>query len=819
MQNIAYSFASASRRGFCSGSGKIEVCWTGWAAPLDGSHIILNNTSAMTNTKPAKIKTITNLIAHDERKRVAALLLFAALIRLIYLYLYSQSPIWNDIIVDSLYHLNWADSIAAGDLLGQQTYFRAPLYIYVLAFYRALTPDSILLPRLLGSALGVVSIFVTYLIVRRSVSGGQSQNIALIAGAFQALYPSLIFFEAELLVDFLFAFLLQITIYRLLIASDKQTTGAYAIAGIGLGLACLTRPTALALIPFFAFFAYCHYSRNSAKTSQRSIGGALALIIATALIIAPVTIRNYTVGDDFTLIATSGGVNFFIGNNSESNPISASLPQPYGANWTLADMHGLAERHENRQLTPAQVSQSWTSRALDWIVDNPLQFSVNYMTKLYLATDNRNYSNNRSLTSVFDANPILKYSPLNAAILFFFAIIGVWRLAQQIDTHCNSTSRFSVLLAPLSAGLYLLIIALFFISERFRLPSLVLLFPAVGVGIHALWSSIAGLMRKDSNSSVLKRLSSQIPISALVTAVVFTTISLLPFGRPVDDAKGRTKYLEANLLLNSGELDQAITAFGELLRVNPNYPRGAVNLGVAYFRKSQPDSARHYFLLELKNSPKNPESLMNLASLALTQGDTLGADSLSKLAYELCPYDLPTLRVRVRALSANSKQDQAKLVLDVAEQKFGANLLYWSERANFYLSLTPIETNHAFEALKKGVALDPDKIAPVENSDWAFSRNKNTRLERLKAAAQINFLLGYHYGQIGIFDSAIQYTSDAIRLDSSLSEAYVNLVLGYLSQGEIAAARTVYGIAQKKLTADRADDNLIRLQQIMSNVQ
>ena len=166
-----------------------------------------------------------NEFSRGEKIRLAALLGIAALVRGVYLALYSADPIWSDLIVDSLFHLNWADSIAAGDILGEETYFRAPFYIYILSALRALGPDSILAPRLFGSLLGVASVFLTYAIARRIFSGKQAESAALAAGVLQALYPSVIYFEAELLVDFVFAFLLQLTVYLAIRAGQENDSG------------------------------------------------------------------------------------------------------------------------------------------------------------------------------------------------------------------------------------------------------------------------------------------------------------------------------------------------------------------------------------------------------------------------------------------------------------------------------------------------------------------------------------------------------------------------------------------------------------------
>ncbi len=752
-----------------------------------------------------------------ERKRVFALLLFATLIRVVYLYLYSRQSIWSDLVVDSLYHLNWADSIAHGNLLGGETYFRAPFYIYVLALSRAMAPDSILLPRAIGSALGVVSVFVTYLLARRTFPGRGGERAGLVAGAMQAMYASVIFFEAELLVDFLFAFLLQLTVYRLLIGVERDTKSAYALAGIALGLACITRPTALALIPFFVFFVYRFGkgAKTQSARANRNAGGALILALVTALVIAPVTIRNYVVGGDLTLVASSGGVNFFIGNNAESSAVSASLPEPYGANWTLADMKGLAERHEGRPLSPAEVSHSWTMRALDWITHHPVEFLGNYFKKLYIALGSREYSNNRSLPGVLRANPVLRYSPLNAALLLFLTVIGMWRLARIERTPAK-------LLAPVTAGLYVMVLAFFFINERFRLPALILLFPSAGCGLVTLWQLGVNMLKNNQHrkKTALSTGEMKSMTAGIAIATAFAILSALPFGRPVENFQGRDEYLQANGYLNSGQLESAIKTFTELLRENPGYPRAALNLGVAYFLSAKADSARHYFQLELEHSPDNPEALTNLASLALAQGDYRRADSLSQLAYGLYAYDLATFRIRIRALLANRRLEEVDSLLQDGERRFGADVRYWYERMRYCLSLTPPDTTRALEALRRGVALNPENLAPVESSSWAFTRGARDKNERRTAAARIRYQLGYFSGVKGVYDSAVFYSNEALRLDSSLSAAYVNLALGYLSQGFPDSAQQIYQIASERFRQDSvALRDIQRLRGIMTGIQ
>jgi len=308
--------------------------------------------------------------------------------------------------------------------------------------------------------------------------------------------------------------------------------------------------------------------------------------------------------------------------------------------------------------------------------------------------------------------------------------------------------------------------------------------------------------------------------AGIAIAATFAIVSVLPFGRPVENFQGRDDYLQANGYLNSGRLEQAIRTFTELLRKSPEYPRAALNLGVAYFLSSEADSARRYFQLELEHSPNNPAALTNLASLALAQGDYRSADSLSHLAYGLYAYDLATFRIRIRALLANERYEEVESLLKDGERRFGADVRYWYERMRYYLSLTPPDTSHALEALRRGVTLNPEEPAPVESSSWAFTRGARDKNERRTAAAKIHYQLGYFWGVKGVYDSAVYYSSEALRLDSSLSAAYVNLALGYLSQGLPDSAQQVYQSAVERFRQDSvAIRDIERLRGIMTGRQ
>ena len=125
-------------------------------------------------------------------RRFWLVLLVATAVRVVYLMSYSNLPDWSFLTVDNYYHHNLAQSIAAGNILGDTTYFRAPFYVYVLGFLYSLFGSSLWVARIFGVVIGLASVTATGILGRRLYSRG----VGIWAAAIHGLYPIAIFFAA-----------------------------------------------------------------------------------------------------------------------------------------------------------------------------------------------------------------------------------------------------------------------------------------------------------------------------------------------------------------------------------------------------------------------------------------------------------------------------------------------------------------------------------------------------------------------------------------------------------------------------------------------
>ena len=77
---------------------------------------------------------------------LTAAIIFAAawVLRFVYVMQLRGSPLADFPIVDELYHVEWARALAAGDWVGSEVFFRAPLYPYTLGALFSIFGENLL---------------------------------------------------------------------------------------------------------------------------------------------------------------------------------------------------------------------------------------------------------------------------------------------------------------------------------------------------------------------------------------------------------------------------------------------------------------------------------------------------------------------------------------------------------------------------------------------------------------------------------------------------------------------------------------------------
>ncbi|MHC4236383.1 MAG: ArnT family glycosyltransferase, partial [Planctomycetota bacterium] len=302
---------------------------------------------------------------------VALIVLGAFVVRLAYLYQIENIPFFYGLVSDAERYDAWARSIAGGDWLGDSTFYQAPLYPYFLAVIKALLGDSPFTTRLVQIMLGSLSCGLIAL----SGAAFFSRRAGLWAGGILALYPPAIFFDGLVqktsLAQFLLCLLLVLMGWQL-----RRARIVHSLAiGMGLGLFCLTRENALALIPVVAAWAWLCRSAEGPTGTRRRLGQTACVLVGLALVLLPVGLRNHFVGGEFVLTTAQMGPNFYIGNNPEATgryrPLVEGHETPF---FEQNDARHLAEQDLDRPLAPAEVSRYWLGRSWTYIRGQPLDW-------------------------------------------------------------------------------------------------------------------------------------------------------------------------------------------------------------------------------------------------------------------------------------------------------------------------------------------------------------------------------------------------------------------------------------------------------------
>jgi 4-amino-4-deoxy-L-arabinose transferase-like glycosyltransferase len=169
-----------------------------------------------------------------------------------------------------------------------------PLHSVLLAGVSELGGTSGDVQRLTGTVFGAGTI-ATLGVLGRRLAGDRA---GLLAAGLAAVYPVLVAADGALMSESLYGLLVALALlgaYRLL---DEVTVVRAAVLGAVGGLAALTRGEAVLLLPLVLV---------PVLRRPGGLRAALMAVVACALVLAPWTVRNWSVFDRPVLIATNAG--------------------------------------------------------------------------------------------------------------------------------------------------------------------------------------------------------------------------------------------------------------------------------------------------------------------------------------------------------------------------------------------------------------------------------------------------------------------------------------------------------------------------------
>src|SRR5688572_30164159 len=124
----------------------------------------------------------------------AVIFLVAFAVRLLHIWQLRSTPFFDTLLGDANGYDKWAVRLAAGDWIGSDVFYQAPLYPYFLGVVYAVFGRDLLVVRIVQAAIGSASCVLLALACARLFS----KRVGLIAGLALALWAPAIFFDSLL---------------------------------------------------------------------------------------------------------------------------------------------------------------------------------------------------------------------------------------------------------------------------------------------------------------------------------------------------------------------------------------------------------------------------------------------------------------------------------------------------------------------------------------------------------------------------------------------------------------------------------------------
>jgi len=514
-----------------------------------------------------------------------AIFLLALALRFINQWEVKDHPLTRQLFLDPALYDRWAQAIAAGDWLSraQGIFYANPLYPYFLAAIYSVLGHSILAVAIVQSILGSGLCLMLFLIGRR-VFG---HACGVLAGLMAALYAPFIFYESTVKIATLGLFLSALSIL-VLITGPRPGPGRSLAGGLVWGLRALARLDATVL----AAIAWLLGAKDGGRLRRR-ISLALLFCLGVMVVILPVTVRNVVVGGKFVLITAHGGETFYAGNNPLATGIYSPAPgvRP-GTDYEHEDFRRLASQRAGRELTLAESSGYWLHQALDDIRSHPGQWLRLEGRKLLLFWRSWEIPDNRDFHYFKKCSQVLRLPLFNFAIVAPLALLG---LAVGVRTWRRS------FLLYLQVFFSMLSVLLFFVSSRYRLPTVPFLIVFAAYGL--VWSF----------GKLKKRRWALLVVCWLPTATLLVLLGGEAHRRDQGPFLARQETFGV-ALIREGRVDEGIAQLQDVVRQGPERITAHFNLGVAYLEeKNQTSKAAREFRAVVRLQQDYPEAHRMLA--------------------------------------------------------------------------------------------------------------------------------------------------------------------------------------------------------------
>ncbi len=556
-------------------------------------------------------KTWTNLIDGNEKKYLLWIFLLALVLRIVYVLEIQGAPFVEHLFSDPEIYDGWGWKLATeGGWFGSRVFFMAPIYPVFLGIVYLFVGHSAFTVLILQSLISSMTVIAIYLIGRELFS----KQIGIIAALIASVYAVFIFYAGNILSETLQTFVYSILIYAIVKFDSFDKKYDWFGFGMLVGVAALFRGNILLFVAAVVIWMLINYlRRRELKKNIRT--SLLFFILGLAVPILPATMNNYFASNDFVLLTSNGGINFYIGNH-ENSPGVFITPRQFDYYNDMAG-HRYAEEQLKRKLTPSEASAYWYGKGFKFIINNPGKASKLFLKKLVLFFGAGENAQSSIMNDEYFAEHYSKVLQLPLIKFFFVSVFGL------LGLFIYFREKKKNMLLLIFFFTFVLATVIFFVNGRFRMAITPLLIVFTAYAIVSVIEFV-----REKNIGELK-----IPV-ALVTAFILVYNfgvskpkfneydALIQLGRIAYDEKDYNKAIEyynkslfyrddyttymniGNALAMKKDFKNAVNAFTKAIARNPSDPMVHFNLGFAYSQSGNFDLAIQSYqnALDLDNS-------------------------------------------------------------------------------------------------------------------------------------------------------------------------------------------------------------------------
>ena len=488
-------------------------------------------------------------------------------------------------VIDAADFQDMAERLAAGRLVGETAFQKAPLYPHLLALVYGIAGVRIPVAIAMQLLAGVVLCFLVFLLGRRLFDSGTG----LVAAAFAAVYRPFIAFEGQLLAAWLAVLLTTVYLLVQEWASRRGGLGRWLSAGTTLGLAILVRGNLLFLVPFGP--VWIAFSRQPTRRRAR-VAAAAVFLLGVILPVVPSALHNYLAEGVLVPLTSTAGINLYTGNRPGADGFSAI---PVHSRWEAA----METAWDAERGTTAMRDRYWLDETFRTVASNPGAVTALWIKKAVLFWDGFEYPNNLSFAFLQQGSLILRLPSPGFGLLAPLALAGLFLLRREATRSVSFLGLFLLL--------YTLSVVPFFACDRYRLPA-----------VPAILCLAAAVVVWSFRRVRARELRAAGRAAALVAALAVGVNVDLYGSRP--DHVARDWVAVGDAFRFADRCPQAVRAYRQASAEDPSDPDGHALAGVCLLRMGQRAEAEQSLSEALRLDPRYTRPRVFLARLLFEDG-------------------------------------------------------------------------------------------------------------------------------------------------------------------------------------------------------